>query len=503
MTTLVGALKALFGQSTVTTGITSTAPAATPPANGTSSDAGTPPALLRKVVSTLTKLDQDKQQGIVPSKELLKQAQDAVQALSSFLASQQPGATSLAPSSTAPTSTSAQPAAVGQAAAPTGAPASTGTPAAGPLPASNPTTANPADGTTDTASDATSATTPELTQLSNKLQTLSASVGKDQADLGAGLSELARQLDPKTLAPATATQLGFASDSAPEATGLTAAVDGLVHGKAAPVLGQPALAAPTLKLDSSATPTSAHMGTTASTFAAASADATSKTAKVETLKTPDADPKSTKSADAATTAAATPAQADKPAAAAATTSPADPTSSRPPTITPGAAAPTTSTTADLRQAQAAYQAADPMTINLPQMAFEIARHAQQGSSQFQISMEPKDLGHVDVKLAIDNTTGAVTAHLTADRPETLDLLKRDAGTLGQALSQAGLDAGKTNLQFSLNQNPFTRQDTRQDGGNAAPAAGTDDDSASTLTASAPLAAAYQGTATGGGLNIFV
>ncbi len=94
-----------------------------------------------------------------------------------------------------------------------------------------------------------------------------------------------------------------------------------------------------------------------------------------------------------------------------------------------------------------------------------------------------------------------TAHLTAERPDTLDLLRRDQSQLGAALGQAGLDAGKTNLQFSLSQNPFTRQDSGAGGTPAYTPAADGDEAADAV---APVAtAAYRATLAPQGLNIIV
>lgn len=108
----------------------------------------------------------------------------------------------------------------------------------------------------------------------------------------------------------------------------------------------------------------------------------------------------------------------------------------------------------LPQAQAAPVplGAVPMTIGLRSLA---------GSNRFEISLDPKDLGRIDVNLDIDKDSGTVTAHLTVDRPETLALLQRDVGNLQQALSQAGFDAGEAAINLSL------RSDTGSNGGNGA------------------------------------
>ncbi|WP_245259573.1 flagellar hook-length control protein FliK [Methylobacterium sp. 10] len=94
----------------------------------------------------------------------------------------------------------------------------------------------------------------------------------------------------------------------------------------------------------------------------------------------------------------------------------------------------------------------PMTIGLRSLA---------GSNRFEISLDPKDLGRIDVNLDIDKDSGTVTAHLTVDRPETLALLQRDVGNLQQALSQAGFDGGDAAINLSL------RSDTGSNGGNGA------------------------------------
>ena len=155
-------------------------------------------------------------------------------------------------------------------------------------------------------------------------------------------------------------------------------------------------------------------------------------------------------------------------------------------------------------ATAAYQAATP-PVNLPQMAFDIVRHMQQGSNQFQIRLDPADMGRIDVKLDI-GSTGNVNAHLTVEHPETLDLLKRDSGALGAALSQAGLDSSKTNLEFSLRQNPFANQNGNGgNNGNAYAGASTSDTDSSADEPVTAIGAStlYRGSLTSSGLNIFV
>lgn len=101
-------------------------------------------------------------------------------------------------------------------------------------------------------------------------------------------------------------------------------------------------------------------------------------------------------------------------------------------------------------------------INLPAVAFEIARQFNAGVQRFQIMLDPPELGRIDVKLDIDGSR--VNARLSVERPETLDLLQRDARALERALAQAGLDGARTSLEFTLRQNPFAGGDGRHAAG---------------------------------------
>ena len=112
--------------------------------------------------------------------------------------------------------------------------------------------------------------------------------------------------------------------------------------------------------------------------------------------------------------------------------------------------------------QAGYQTSQ-QQLNLPQIAFELGRQVQDGNTRFQIRLDPPELGRIDVRLDIDKA-GQVHARLTVEKSETLDLMQRDQRALERALQQAGLDAGKTNLEFSLKQNPFAGQDRNEQGG---------------------------------------
>ncbi|WP_279358651.1 flagellar hook-length control protein FliK [Methylobacterium indicum] len=99
----------------------------------------------------------------------------------------------------------------------------------------------------------------------------------------------------------------------------------------------------------------------------------------------------------------------------------------------------------------------PMTVGM---------RALSGTNHFEIRLDPIELGRIDVRLDIDREHG-VKAHLVVERPETLALLQRDAGSLQQALAQAGLNPGDGALSFSLRdeggRNPQREQAERPPG----------------------------------------
>ncbi len=82
------------------------------------------------------------------------------------------------------------------------------------------------------------------------------------------------------------------------------------------------------------------------------------------------------------------------------------------------------------------------------IAVQIAKHLSGGVNRFEIRITPPELGRIEVKLEIAES-GRISAHLVADKPETLDLLQKDRATLEKALAEAGLDADESSLEFSM------------------------------------------------------
>jgi flagellar hook-length control protein FliK len=88
----------------------------------------------------------------------------------------------------------------------------------------------------------------------------------------------------------------------------------------------------------------------------------------------------------------------------------------------------------------------PPSVNT--LAVTIAAKSVEGAKQFDIRLDPPELGRVDVRLSVDST-GKAQAHLTVEKPQTLDMLQRDSGSLQRSLKESGVDLSNNGLQFSL------------------------------------------------------
>ncbi|MDX3810171.1 MAG: flagellar hook-length control protein FliK [Bosea sp. (in: a-proteobacteria)] len=111
--------------------------------------------------------------------------------------------------------------------------------------------------------------------------------------------------------------------------------------------------------------------------------------------------------------------------------------------------PTLDQAAATSQAPAAGQGQTPLPPTpLHVLPIEIGLRALSGSKQFDIRLDPDELGRVDVNLSISDK-GEVSARLVVDRVETLHLLQRDARTLERAFEQAGLKPSDSGVDISL------------------------------------------------------
>lgn len=97
-----------------------------------------------------------------------------------------------------------------------------------------------------------------------------------------------------------------------------------------------------------------------------------------------------------------------------------------------------------------------------QVAVQIQKAIGEGNDRISIQLKPADLGRVEVRLDVASD-GRVTAVVTADRADTLDLLQRDARLLQSSLQDAGLQADSNSLSFELKGNGLAFGHERQDG----------------------------------------
>lgn len=85
-----------------------------------------------------------------------------------------------------------------------------------------------------------------------------------------------------------------------------------------------------------------------------------------------------------------------------------------------------------------------------QIAQSITRNFNGKSSNFEVRLDPAELGRVDVKISVDHDK-RVTASVSADNPQTLTDLRGAAREIERALSEAGLDLAQGGLSFEMNQ----------------------------------------------------
>jgi len=132
----------------------------------------------------------------------------------------------------------------------------------------------------------------------------------------------------------------------------------------------------------------------------------------------------------------------------------------PATGSPADAASGTTTLRIAHPSQLAGQVADHMQITL-------ARTARPGHAEFTLRLDPPDMGRIDVRLDVGHD-GQVRAVVAADNQGTLDLLRRDAGSLERALADAGLKTDGGALSFNLRQQDGNQREAlaRPDDGQA-------------------------------------
>lgn len=114
--------------------------------------------------------------------------------------------------------------------------------------------------------------------------------------------------------------------------------------------------------------------------------------------------------------------------------------------TPATATPQIAATLHVSQQPQQNTPADQATFAA--LGVAIAAKSKDGEKQFDINMHPADLGRVDVRISVD-ADGKTQAHLSAEHPQTLQMLQNDKATLERNLRDAGLNVANNGLSFSL------------------------------------------------------
>ncbi len=106
----------------------------------------------------------------------------------------------------------------------------------------------------------------------------------------------------------------------------------------------------------------------------------------------------------------------------------------------------TARTPGMLPAQARPATAQPVPVD--QVAVHISKAVRAGEDRIRIRLHPAELGQIDVKLKL-GADGLVKAIVWVDKPETFDLLQKDARGLERALQEAGLKTDSGSLSFHL------------------------------------------------------
>ncbi|MBF9057685.1 hypothetical protein HKCCSP123_00680 [Rhodobacterales bacterium HKCCSP123] len=77
-----------------------------------------------------------------------------------------------------------------------------------------------------------------------------------------------------------------------------------------------------------------------------------------------------------------------------------------------------------------------------QLAHALAER-QAGETVIEVALDPPELGRV--RLSFSETGGALTLAISADRPETAELMRRHLSLLTQEFQRAGLDAPNVDI----------------------------------------------------------
>ncbi len=102
----------------------------------------------------------------------------------------------------------------------------------------------------------------------------------------------------------------------------------------------------------------------------------------------------------------------------------------------------------------AYKGMSRETIE--QVKVNITKSAVKGVDKIDISLKPEELGHIEIKMHLAKN-GRLQAEIIASRPETMEMLQKEAQNLQRSFEEAGFQTDENSLNFSC------REDNAQSG----------------------------------------
>lgn len=85
---------------------------------------------------------------------------------------------------------------------------------------------------------------------------------------------------------------------------------------------------------------------------------------------------------------------------------------------------------------------------IQQITVHVSKAAVDGIDHINVQLNPPELGHVEVRMEI-GPSGHFSAVFSADRPQTADMLQRNAHELTRSLQDAGVRTDAGSLSFNL------------------------------------------------------
>lgn len=98
-----------------------------------------------------------------------------------------------------------------------------------------------------------------------------------------------------------------------------------------------------------------------------------------------------------------------------------------------------------------------------QVKVNITKSAVKGIDKIDVSLKPEELGRIEIKMQIAKD-GKLHAHIVASRPETMEILQKDAQALQKAFNDAGFQTDEGSLSFAFREEGSAYQNQEQNAG---------------------------------------